>query len=253
MRLLWLLPILFATGFVAGFIDAIAGGGGLITVPVLLGIGLPPQAALATNKLQSSFGSASATWHYARAGLVHFRECRAGIGFTAAGALLGTSLVQWLPTDWLSRAIPVLLVLIALYQLFCPRFGAVDAQARVGPGWFAAVCGLGLGFYDGFFGPGTGTFWAMAYLLGLGFNLTKATAHTKVMNFTSNVVSLAVFLAGHQVQYAAGLVMGIGQMAGARAGSRSVIRRGAGLIRPVFLAVVLLLTFKLVRQAYFAP
>jgi uncharacterized membrane protein YfcA len=248
MALLWLVPLLFSTGFVAGFIDSIAGGGGLISLPVLLSVGMAPQDALGTNKLQATFGSLSAARHYARAGLVNIRDCRAGIGFTTAGAILGTLLVQWLPADWLRLAIPILLIAIALYNLFQPKLGAEDIHPRLNPGVFSAVFGLTLGFYDGFFGPGTGTFWAMAYLVGLGFNLTKATAYTKVMNSTSNVASLAVFLAGHRIHYTAGLVMGVGQLVGARMGSGRVLKHGTQFIRPVFITMVLALAVKLVYQ-----
>ena len=116
--------------------------------------------------------------------------------------------------------------------------------------WFDLLFGLGIGFYDGFFGPGTGTFWTMAFVLGLGFNLTRATGYTKVMNFASNLSSLAFFICGGTVFVAAGLVMGFGQWVGARLGSRMVITRGTRFIRPVFLAVVLALTLKLLYDAY---
>jgi hypothetical protein len=118
--------------------------------------------------------------------------------------------------------------------------------------WFDLVFGLALGFYDGFFGPGTGTFWTMAYMLGLGFNMTRATGYTKVMNFTSNLSSLVLFLIGGQAYFAIGLTMGIGQLLGARIGSRMVIARGTRFIRPVFLAVVFLLTLKLLYDSYSA-
>ena len=110
---------------------------------------------------------------------------------------------------------------------------------------FHIVFGLVLGFYDGFFGPGTGSFWAMAYVLLLGFNLTKATAHTKLMNFTSNAASLAMFLMGGKVQLIAGLVMGAGQLLGAWLGAKMVIARGARFIRPIFIAVVLTISVRL--------
>jgi hypothetical protein len=116
--------------------------------------------------------------------------------------------------------------------------------------WFDALFGLGIGFYDGFFGPGTGTFWAMAYVIWLGFNLTRATAYTKVMNFASNAGSLVFFLLGHKVVFVAGLVMGIGQLAGARLGSRMVITRGTNFIRPIFITVVLALTAKLIYDNF---
>jgi uncharacterized protein len=110
--------------------------------------------------------------------------------------------------------------------------------------------GTAIGFYDGFFGPGTGTFWTMAYMLALGFNMARATGYTKVMNFSSNLSSLALFLWGGNVLFAAGLMMGAGQWLGARVGARLVITRGTSFIRPIFLTVVLALTAKLLFDAY---
>jgi uncharacterized membrane protein YfcA len=110
---------------------------------------------------------------------------------------------------------------------------------------FHITFGLLIGFYDGLFGPGTGTFWAMAYVMFLGYDLTQATAHTKIMNFTSNIISLIVFLVGDHVLLMPGIVMGVGQMLGARLGSRTVIRQGASFIRPIFLTVVVAIASKL--------
>ena len=237
--------ILFLTGLAAGFVDAIAGGGGLITVPVLLSLGLSPQDALGTNKLQATFGSGSATWHFAAAGLVDFKECLVGIVFTGIGAALGAWSLQRLDPGFLRRSIPWLLAVIALYTLLQPRLGREDRRPRWDKHAFHLVFGLGLGFYDGFFGPGTGSFWAMAYMLGLGLNMVKATARTKVMNFTSNLVSLALFLNGQHVLLGTGLTMGFGQLVGARLGARTVVVKGVRLIRPVFIAMVLAITCKL--------
>jgi uncharacterized protein len=246
----WLYPLLFLTGLVAGFVDSIAGGGGLITLPVLLNIGMPPQVALGTNKLQATFGSGSATWHYGRAGLIDFKACRLGVLFTLGGATLGTLLVSRLPPDLLGQTIPWLLLAIALYLLFRPTIGEADLQPRMPSTWFHLIFGLAIGFYDGFFGPGTGTFWAMAYILALGFNMTRATAHTKVMNLTSNVASLGVFLIGGHVHFGAGLCMGLGQLLGARLGSRVVIRKGTKLIRPIFIGVVVAITIRLLWRNF---
>jgi hypothetical protein len=242
----WLYLPLFAAAFLAGFVDTIAGGGGLITIPVLLSCGLTPQDALGTNKLQASFGSGSATWHFARARMVSMAECRVGILWTALGALAGALVVLQISPGFLRQIIPFLLAGIALYTLLQPRWGVADQSPRLAAGVFHLVFGLGIGFYDGFFGPGTGSFWAMAYVLALGYNLVKATASTKVMNFTSNAASLAVFILGGNIHYDAGLVMGAGQMLGARLGSRVVLRRGARFIRPVFIAMVLAITARLV-------
>lgn len=247
---LWHLPLLFGTGLVAGFVDAIAGGGGLISVPVLLSFGLSPQQALGTNKLQATFGSSSASWHYAQAKTVSLTDCTRGFVLSLIGAALGALAVQQLNPSFLKRAIPVLLVAVAIYTLLKPRLGAEDLHPRMARGVFDLTFGLLLGFYDGFFGPGVGTFWTMAFMLGLGFNMTRATGYAKVMNFASNVSSLVFFLLGGNVCFAAGLTMGVGQLLGAKMGARMVITRGTKFIRPVFITVVLTLTLQLLYDAY---
>jgi len=247
---LWHLSLLFATGLVAGFVDSIAGGGGLITLPVLLNFGIDPKYALGTNKLQATFGSGSATWHYARAGTVSLADCKRGFIITFLGAAAGTLLVQQVDPALLKRAIPVVLAMVAVYSLLRPQLGDGDIHPRMARVGFDVTFGLLLGFYDGFLGPGTGTFWAMAFMLGVGFNLTKATGYTKVMNFASNLSSLVFFLLVGQVYFAAGLAMGIGQLLGARAGSKMVVARGTKFIRPIFISVVLVITGKLLYEAY---
>jgi uncharacterized membrane protein YfcA len=241
-----LLPLLFAVAFAAGLVDSIAGGGGLITVPVLLGIGLPPQVALGTNKLQGTFGSGSAMLHFLRAGTIRLQDCWSGILWTAIGAALGVLAVQLLDATVLRQLIPWLLAAIALYTLLSPRLGAEDSHARMTPGAFYLLFGLAIGFYDGFFGPGTGSFWTVALMMLLGSSMVRATATTKVMNFTSNIVALVFFLSLGQVRFVEGLVMGAGQFLGARVGSRLVITRGTAFIRPVFISVVLALVGRLI-------
>jgi uncharacterized membrane protein YfcA len=243
------LPMLFVVGIAAGWIDSIGGGGGLITVPVLLSLGLPPAEALGTNKLQAVFGSGSATWHYSRAGLIDFCAAIVGVVFTAVGAIAGALVVQHIRPDFLSAIIPFLLIAIALYFLFRPQLGATDAHPRMKAGAFHFLVGLVLGFYAGFFGPGTGSFRAMAYVMLLGLNLTRATAHTKLMNFASNAASLALFIAGGKAHWEAGLVMGLGQLLGARLGAKMVVARGAKFIRPIFIAVVLASSARLLVTA----
>jgi uncharacterized membrane protein YfcA len=230
-------------------VDSIAGGGGLITLPVLLSLGLGPREALATNKLQGTFGSASATAHYVLARTVLLRDCVGGFLFTLVGAAAGAIVVQLIDPSFLRKIIPVLLILVAIYVLLKPRLGEQDVHPRMPPLMFEIVFGLGLGFYDGFFGPGTGTFWAVACVMALGYNLTRATGYTKVMNFASNLSSLTLFLIGGHVDFLIGIVMGLGQLLGARIGARMVIGRGTRFIRPIFLTVVLALTSKLLYDA----
>ncbi len=242
----FLFPLLFGAAFIAGLIDSIAGGGGLITVPVLMSIGLPPQIALGTNKLQSTFGSGSAMLHFVRAGTVKMSDCRTGILWTAIGAALGVSAVQLLDATFLKQLIPWLQAAIAVYTLLSPRLGAEDSHARMNSGMFYLLFGLSIGFYDGFFGPGTGSFWTMALMMLLGCSMLRATATTKIMNFTSNFVALTFFLSVGQVRFTEGIVMGIGQFLGARVGSKLVIKQGTAFIRPVFITMVLLLVGRLI-------
>jgi uncharacterized protein len=248
VALSWQLPVLFATGLTAGFVDSIAGGGGLITVPVLLSTGLDPTVALGTNKIQATCGSGSAAWHYAAAQTFPWRDCLRGFLLSALGAAAGALTVQHLDPGFLRRLIPVLLLAIAAYMLLRPKLGQVDSHARLKRVWFDVLFGLGIGFYDGFFGPGTGTFWTMAFMLGLGFNLLRATGYTKVMNFASNLSALIFFLMRGNVRYDYGVVMGIGQLLGARIGARLVLARGAAFIRPIFLLVVVALAIRLLSR-----
>jgi uncharacterized membrane protein YfcA len=247
----WLYPVLFAGGAAAGWIDSIAGGGGLITIPLLLWIGVPAQLALGTNKFQSSFGSFTAAAHYTRRGVVPLDDALPGVLFTLTGASLGVLAVQRISGSVMNGLIPFLLLAIAVYMLFTPSLGRQETNPRFSRIVFYMLFGLGLGFYDGFFGPGVGSFWAVAFVLGLGFDLRKATGYTKVMNFVSNAVSFLLFLAGGQVLFGAGLAMGVGEVVGAAIGSRMVIRKGVKFIRPIFVTMVILTTLKLLYSRFF--
>lgn len=248
----WVFPALFATGLVAGFVDSIAGGGGLITLPVVLSLGVPPQLALGINKLQATFGSGSAAWHYRRSGIVRLRDCWVGIYATILGAIAGTLVVQHLDPSFLKRIIPFALLAVVAYMIFRPQIGEKDIHPNIRPFPFFVLAGILLGFYDGFLGPGTGSFWTMALMLGPGFNLTKATGYTKVMNFASNLTSLTCFILVGQVEYTAGLTMGFGQLIGAKIGSGLVVSKGTKFIRPVFITMVLAVIIKLLYSAYFS-
>jgi len=243
--------VLGCVGFAAGFVDSIAGGGGIITIPVLLAMGLDPHTALGTNKLQACFGSVTASVHYCRSELADIRKTAAGIGFTAVGAAAGTMTIQLIDAAFLRQALPILLLLIFFYFLFSPRLGRLDSHPVVHPFLFYLAAGLGIGFYDGFFGPGTGSFWTVAFVVFMGVNLKKATAHTKIMNATSNLVSLAAFLIGGKVLLIPGVVMGCGQLLGATLGAHMVIRKGTTFVRVFFLCVVAVTIAKLIYSTYF--
>ncbi len=241
-----MLGMLFAVGLLAGFVDAIAGGGGLLSIPALLAAGFPPTAALATNKLQSSFGALSATIRFVRRGEVNPGAMRTMIACTFIGSAAGAILVQLLDSSFLRDVIPILLIGIALYLLLSPKAGDFDVQQRIGEHAFAVTVGTGLGFYDGFFGPGTGTFFAIAFVSLLGHNLRRATAHTKLVNLTSNLAALLFFVAGGQVVWSVGLLMGGGQYVGAQLGAHMVIRNGARVVRPMLVVASIAITAKLV-------
>ncbi len=174
-----------------------------------------------------------------------------GILYTLTGSVLGTVTVQQIDPGILNVVIPFLLLAIALYMLITPSLGSIEARPRMHRPAFYLLAGLFLGFYDGFFGPGVGSFWAVALVLGLGFDLRRATGYTKVMNFTSNIFSFVVFAIGGNVLWLPGLVMAVGQIAGARLGSGMVIRKGATFIRPIFIAVVIVTTLKLLSDRLF--
>ncbi|HOP17466.1 MAG: TSUP family transporter [Gammaproteobacteria bacterium] len=239
------LMLLVAVAGLAGMIDAIAGGGGLLALPAILWAGLPPVQALATNKLQGSFGTLTASYNFIRRGEIDLRRLRIPILMTFIGSASGTLAVQRLGSDLLNQIVPALLIAFALYFLFSPRIGDQDAHHRISHGLFGLLIGFSLGFYDGFFGPGTGSFFAAAFVLLLGYNLRRATAGTKVLNFTSNIASLIFFALAGQVVWQVGLPMGLAQMAGAWIGSHLVIRHGTRLIRPLLVIVSLAISIKL--------
>jgi hypothetical protein len=238
-----LLLVLIAA--VAGMIDSIAGGGGLLALPALLWAGLPPIQALATNKLQGTFGTLTASWNFVRRGEIDLARLKVPILLTFIGSAAGTQAVRHLGSERLEDIVPLLLIGFALYFLFSPRIGNEDARHRIGHGMFGLLIGFSIGFYDGFFGPGTGTFFAAAFVVLLGYNLRRATAGTKVLNFTSNIASLIFFAMAGEVVWQIGLPMGIAQMAGAWVGSHLVIRHGTALIRPLLVIVSLAISLRL--------
>ena len=237
--------LLFSLALVAGLVDAIAGGGGLITVPALLWVGLGPLETLATNKAQAVFGTASASFHFWRRGLIDWRQV--GLSFLCAfgGGASGVLFIRYLGGDIPPWLIPGLLIAFSLYFLFSPRVSDVDARQRLSQGVFAFFIAFPIGFYDGFFGPGTGTFFAMGYIALLGYNLRRATAHTKLLNFASNLASILFFIPGGHVLWRYGLVMAAGQFLGAWLGAHLAIRHGARLIRPLLVTASLAVSVKL--------
>ena len=229
----------------AGFVDSIAGGGGLLTVPALLAAGLPPTTALATNKVQSSAGALTAAATYTRGGAVDPRRLLPPILTVLLGAATGTLLLTRIDAARLEALLPWLLLAVAAYVAARPRLGEVATAARVRPRTYTLTVAPLIGAYDGFLGPGTGSFFAVT-LVGLrGHDLTRATATTKVFNLTSNLTALVVFALAGAPAWLLGAAMAVGQALGARLGARTVLRRGAGLVRPALVVVSVALSIRL--------
>jgi uncharacterized membrane protein YfcA len=245
-----MLSLLFLTGLLAGTVDAIAGGGGLITMPVLMSLGIPPHVAFGTNKLQCTFGTFSAARRYWREGWIAASDIYVGIISGLLGATAGAVVNQLVSGAVLQKIVPVMLLIIFAYTVFSPRLGHVDVKPRMRHGLFYAVFGFALAFYDGFFGPGVGAFWVFLLMFFLGYNLIKATAHTKVFNFNSNVISLICFIVGSNIDYKIGFTMAAGQLIGGQLGASLAINKGVKLIRPLFLAMMFLTISTLAYRNY---
>ena len=244
----WIYAALVATGILTGFIDAIAGGGGLIMMPALLSAGLPPHLALGTNKLQGLFGSGSATITYAAKGHVDLRRQLPSALMSGLGSIAGALLATVLPGKLLSLALPFVLVAIALYFALKPNMNDVDRAQRLSPFLFGLFVVPVIGFYDGVFGPGAGSFFMLAFVTLAGYGVLKATAHTKLLNFASNIGGFAVFAAVGVVHWKIGLMMGACQFLGARVGALLAVRIGARLIKPLLVLVCLALAAKLLSD-----
>lgn len=241
-----LAALLIAAAFFAGGVDAVAGGGGLITLPLLMMAGASPLQALSTNKVQGVFGAGTAVLSYAGSGHVRLREQIGPAILSGVAGLLGALLVSVLPTDGLRYALPVILIAIAAFFALRPGLGDVDRARRLGPMAFTAFVVPFIGFYDGLIGPGTGSFFMIAFVSLAGYGVLKATAHTKLLNFASNLGGLIGFAAVGAPWWVLGLAMGLAQIAGARVGSKLAIRNGARLIRPLLVVTSTVLALKLI-------
>ena len=241
-----ILMLLMAGAFIAGFVDAIAGGGGLITLPILIIAGAPPLTAIATNKLQSLFGAGMAAYRYGRGGHVSLRKQRLMAFLALTGGVAGALLTAKLPTDIIRYGLPVLLIAIALFFAFKPGLDDLDRTARLTPLVFAATVVPLVGFYDGLIGPGAGSFYMIAFVTLAGYGVLKATAHTKLLNFASNCGGLFVYALVASPWWIVGIAMGAAQLGGAYVGSRLAMRVGARLIKPVLVVSATALAAKLI-------
>ena len=239
------LGTLAGVALVAGFVDSIAGGGGLLCLPALLLSGLDPVAALATNKLQGTFGTASATFTFWKKGALHPRQHILTVITTFIGAALGVAAVAYAPKQLLTTLLPPLLIAIAFYFAFSPKLGDAPSHPRLPNAAFTYGFAPLIGFYDGIFGPGTGSFFMLSLVTLFGLGVVEATGRTKLFNFTSNIAALMMFASGGKIVWLTGLVMGVGQVIGAQAGAQMAIKNGAAIIRPLLVIVCLVMAAKL--------
>lgn len=245
----WVYAFLFAVAIIAGVVDAIAGGGGLITVPSLLLAGLPPMVVLGTNRLQAVIGELTTSLMFIASRQFPLQGMILGVLFTSVGALSGAVAVSLIDKAALEVLLPVLMVAITLYSIFSRRLKATEAsEAKWSNRKFMLVAGLLIGFYNGFFGPGTGSLWMLGFVALLGYTLKQATMATKPLNLVGNMISLILFIALGQVDYQLGLLMAAGQIIGSVVGSKFVMRFGTRLVRPVFISVTVLMTSKLIYE-----
>ena len=243
-----ILIFLFLAAFVAGFIDTLAGGGGLIALPALMMSGIAPLSALGTNKLQGTMGTATATYMMLKNKKVRWNDVKFLMLTAFTGAVLGTIAVQFVNTDLLTLVIPAVLLMTAIYFLLSPLPQEGISMPRISKGRYQKVIVPTIGWYDGMFGPGTGSFFALAGVSLRGHGLIDATAVAKTLNFSTNIASLIVFLFAGKVVWLVGLLMMIGQFVGAWGGSLCLFR-----INPKYLRlIVVVMCFGMLTKYVFS-
>tara|TARA_R110000868_G_scaffold407985_1_gene690043 strand:- start:1149 stop:1910 length:762 start_codon:yes stop_codon:yes gene_type:complete len=244
------ITIFFVTGAFAGMVDTIAGGGGLIAVPVMLMMGVPPVATLGTNRMQSVIGEVTASVRFYRSNHLNLKRLLPGIICTGLGGFAGSIVLALIHAAILSKLIPFLLLIILLYMAFSPRPNEEDCHPRLPDLVFFVGFGFAIGFYNGFFGPATGSFWVIALMFFLGMHLQRAVIHAKPLNTIGNLGSLVYLIAIGKVVYWIVLCMGAGQILGAILGSHIVMHRGSKFIKPFFIIVVMIMTISLFIENY---
>lgn len=244
------LIILFLVAVLAGWIDTIAGGGGMLTIPAMLLAGIPPSVAIATNKLQGSSGTLIATMIFIKKKEIAFKDMRLSILMTFLGSIFGGWLVLQIQAEYLVMILPFLLISIGLYFLFSPNISNEDRQMKISLLLFSLTAAPLLGFYDGFFGPGTGSLMAMAFIILCGYSAPRATANAKILNFTSNIAALLYFIVFGQINWTIGLAMMFGQIIGSFIGARMVLNKGTSLIRPIVIIVCFVMAIRIFMEKF---
>ena len=239
--------LLCLAGFVASFVDSIAGGGGLISVPAFMLAGLPPHMVLGTNKFSATAGSFTSSLKFIKSGKANFKLLKYLIPFTLIGSMLGVRAVLYIDQKFLTPLVLILIMFIGIYTLFSKSLGLEDdfkglTKKNVIFGIFLA---LSLGFYDGFFGPGTGSFLVFGFINIFGFNFVSSSANARILNFTSNITALVLFALSGQIDYMLGIPVAIFMILGARMGTSVALSKGSKLIKPIFVTMSLAVAVKM--------
>ncbi|WP_044642172.1 sulfite exporter TauE/SafE family protein [Risungbinella massiliensis] len=240
-----MIVFLVMAGFLASFVDSVVGGGGMISLPALLMTGMPPSLALGTNKLASSMGSFTSTISFLRSKKMDTKLVWKLFPLTFIGSACGAFVVRYLPSDMLRPLIIVLLILVTIYTIFKKDWGSENKYQDLTwkTGIFIVAASFGLGFYDGFFGPGTGSFLMFSFLM-IGYSFLTAAANARLLNFASNLAAVIMFAYLDSIQYTYGIIMGISMIVGALVGTKVAIQSGTKYVKWLFVSVSVLLISK---------
>lgn len=239
--------------FIAAFVDAVAGGGGLISLPAYLASGLPAHIALGTNKVSACLGTIASSVKFARSGKVNWELMKKTVPFSFVGAVLGVKTVLLIDSKYLYPLAIVLLILVLIYTLTNKRMGeenqfeGLNGKNIV----LGKVMALSMGFYDGFFGPGTGSFLIFAMIRIFKIDFTNASGNAKILNLASNFASVVMFVYLGKVNYLYSLTMAVLMVFGAILGARTAVTKGTKFIKPMFLIVTTIVLIKMIAESIF--
>lgn len=245
--------VAFLIGIAAGFVDSTVGGGGLVAFPCLALLGIPPHNILATNKLQAVFGTTAATLHFHKASMIDTKRFLPfAFIVTLISSVIGVLVLRQTSSDILGKIVPIIMLGILIYKIICFNHGTVESHfPLMKTSIFVAVFCVLLGFYDGFFGPGVGTFWIFALVTFLGMNSLQASANAKLLNLASNIGALIAFIPMGLICYKIAGLMGIGQVIGAKFGVHVSMKKGARFINIMFIVIMSLMIIRMLAKYYF--
>ncbi len=243
---------LCAAGFLAAFVDSIAGGGGLISIPAFLAAGVSPHLALGTNKFCSSCASLTSSLKFIKSKKVDLDFLKYLLPFTLLGAVMGVNAVLKIDEKILQTLVLILVLFVGVYSVFSKSIGVENkfkgtTKSNIILG---IILAFSLGFYDGFFGPGTGSFLIFGLIKIFGFDFVQAAGNGKLLNFTSNITSLIIFAIHGEIYYAIGIPMALFMILGAKFGTSLAINKGSKLIKPIFITMSLAVAGKIIIQNF---